>query len=87
MKTAVIFSDGIKQIVFTPENDDEKYALSLITPKDDIDLLVFTGSMYSDSLPKPFAANITMCRGGYLRIFNDSDSRILVLKPKEKTQP
>jgi hypothetical protein len=40
--------------------------------------------MYSDSLPKPFAANVSMCQGGWLRIFNDSDSRILVLSPKKE---
>jgi hypothetical protein len=84
MKTAIIFADGVKQIVFTPESDEEKYALSLITPSDNIDLLVFQGGMYSESLPKPFAANVSMCKGGWLRIFNDSDSRILVLSPKKE---
>ncbi len=83
MKTAVIFSDGIKQIVFTPENDQEKYALSLLTPADDIELLITNGS-FGDKNNRPFTATVNSCRGGFLRIFSDEDSRILVLKPKEK---
>lgn len=34
MKVAIIFSEGVKQINFTPENEDEKQALKLITPKE-----------------------------------------------------
>ena len=83
MKTAVIFTDGIKQIVFTPETKEEKYALSLITSNDDIELLVKSGSIGS-KYNEPFTANIDMCKGGYLRLFSDEESRILILKPKEK---
>jgi hypothetical protein len=82
MKTAVIFSDEIKQVIFTPENDNEKFALSLITPKDDIELLITEGSFASE-YQKPFTASISQCRGGYLRIYNDTESKILVLKPKK----
>lgn len=81
MKTAVIFADGVKQIVFTPESKEEKYALSLLTPKDDIELLITSGTV-GDSHHKPFTANVSQCEGGYLRVFSDTESRILVLKPK-----
>ncbi len=79
-----MFADGIKQIVLTPENDDEKYALSLISPSDDISLLVTNGSVYGTRPhgPKPFTATVNESRGGYLRIYDDPHSRILVLKPK-----
>lgn len=83
MKTAIIFSDGIKQIVFTPENDNEKQTLKLITPDDNISLAVHKGN-FGDKTYQPFTANIGKCRGGYLRVFNDEDSIILVLSPKEK---
>lgn len=86
MKTAIIFSDNIKQIVFTPENDQEKYALSLLTPDDDIELLLTNGNMFNDRGNKPFTANISQCKGGYLRVYEDNESRILVLKPKDKKQ-
>lgn len=82
MKTAVIFADGVKQIVFTPENDDEKYALSLLTPSDDIELLITSGT-FGDGRNSPFTANVEMCKAGYLRVFSDNESRILVLKPKK----
>ena len=45
LKVAIIFSEGIKQINFTPENDDERQALHLITPNDDIQLAVKTGNV------------------------------------------
>ena len=84
MKTAVIFADGVKQIVFTPENDDEKYALSLLTPSDDIELLITNGT-FGDLKNKPYTANVGMCRGDYLRIFSDKESRIIVLSPKKNS--
>ena len=83
MKTAVIFADNVKQIVFTPENKSEKYALSLITEEDDIELLIENGS-FGEERFHPFTANVSMCVGGYLRIFKDRDSKILVLRPKRE---
>jgi deoxycytidine triphosphate deaminase len=88
MKTAIILTDNVKQIVFTPENDSEKQALAMITPDDDIDLLVKSGSLYdgNNRKEKPFTASVNLCKSDYLRIFDDSDSRILVLRPKEKKE-
>ncbi len=83
MKTAVIFADGVKQIVFTPENEQEKYALSLLTPDDNVELLITNGS-FGEERYKPFSGSVNICQGGYLRIFSDTNSRILVLKPKQK---
>lgn len=83
MKVAIIFSDGIKQINFTPENADEKQALKLITPNDDIKLAVKNGS-FGEERHKPFAIDISQCRGGYLRAFDSSESIMLVLSPKQK---
>ena len=80
MKVAIIFSDGIKQINFTPENNDEKQALKLITANDDISLAVKNGNF---SYPKPFSININSCRGGYLRAFDNEESVMLVLTPKK----
>lgn len=82
MKTAIVFADGIKQIVLTPENDDEKQALKLITPNDDISLAVKTGTFIDKHAEKPFHAVINCCQGGYLRAFSDEESIMLVLTPK-----
>jgi hypothetical protein len=82
MKTAVIFSDGIKQIILTPENEDEKFALSLISSKDEIELAIVDSARFGNEGPKPFTANVAYCRANYLRVFDDSVSKVLVLKPR-----
>ena len=84
MKIAIIFSEGIKQINFTPETDDEKMALKLITPNDDICLAVKTAQFGEQHL-KPFRNTISTSQGGYLRAYSDSESIMLVLTPKVKT--
>lgn len=86
MKTAIILTDNIKQIVLTPENDSERSALQLITPDDNITLAVHQGSMYDQYGVKPWHGHIDKCRGGFLRIFSDQDSIMLVLTPKEKSE-
>lgn len=85
MKTAIILSDGIKQVVFTPENDQEKQALALFTADDNIEIAIHNGS-FGESRFKPFSANVGMCQGGYLRAFSDDSSRIFVLRPKTNEQ-
>lgn len=85
MKVAIIFSEGVKQINFTPENEDEKQALKLITPNDDIQLAVKTG-IFGEARHKPFAIEVNQCQGGYLRVFDSSESIMLVLSPKEKNK-
>ena len=86
MKTAIIFSEGIKQINFTPENDDEKQALKLITPSDDISLAVKIAEFGSSHI-RPLGIKINETRGGYLRVFEESESIMLVLSPKSKDTP
>lgn len=87
MKTSVIFSGGIKQVVLTPENDDEKFALKLITGDDNIEVLFKSGyhNMYIGTQPpERCGKTVNMCQGGYLRMYDDRESLILVLTPKEK---
>lgn len=83
MKTSIVFSEGTKQIIFTPENDDERQALKMITPDDNIELAIHSGT-FGDRQNKPFTATINKCRGGYLRLYSDQESVMLVLTPKEK---
>jgi hypothetical protein len=84
MKVAIIFSDGKKQINFTPENDDEKQALKLITPNDDIELAVKQGQFYGYGNDNGFGIEIKTTQGGYLRAFENTESVMLVLTPKVK---
>lgn len=85
MKTAIIFTDGIKQIVFTPENEQETMALSMMDVDDNIEMLVKNGT-FGISGNVPFSASVDECKGGYLRLFQDEKSRILVLKPKKPVE-
>lgn len=82
MKTAIIIADGIKQIMLTPENDSEKQALKMITPQDDITLETHTGTLYDRSPASAKGYTVSQCNGGYLRAYEDTDSLMLVLRPK-----
>jgi len=84
MKTAIIIADGIKQIMFTPENNSEKQALKMITPDDDIKLDIHTGTFYDNSPKSSEGYVVQKCQGGYLRAYKDVDSLMLVLTPKKK---
>ncbi len=86
MKTAIIISDGVKQIMFTPENESEKQALKLITPQDDITVETKEGSLFDNhSTPKSaIGYTVSECKGGYLRAYEDTDSLMIVLRPKKK---
>jgi len=83
MKTTIIISDGVKQIMFTPENDSEKKALKLITPDDNIELAIKQGSFHHENT-NAAGYNVSMCEGGYLRAWDSTDSIMLVLTPKAK---
>jgi len=82
MKTAILITDGVKQIMFTPENDSEKQALKFISADDDIHTVVKIGQF--SQKPEVFGANIFECRGGYYRAEESEDSVMFVLTPKDK---
>ena len=81
MKTAIIISEGIKQIMFTPENENEKRALEMITTEDEIKVEIKTGSFHDTY--RAVGYTIDMCKGGYLRAWDNEDSLMLVLTPKK----
>jgi hypothetical protein len=85
MKCAVIFAEGIKQVMLTPENKEEEFALKLITVDDEITVEAKPGTLY-DGTPPDSARGYTgaMCQGGYIRMFESKSSLMLVLKPKPK---
>lgn len=85
MKTAIVFCDGIKQIIFTPENKEEKEALKLFSANDDIELAIHTGSFGEQNF-KPFTVSLNKCQGGYLRVYNDAESIMFVLTPRNKNK-
>ena len=84
MKTAILITDGVKQIMFTPENESEKQALKMISPDEEIHTVIKTGT-FSD-MNGVFGANVYECRGGYMRADENEESVMFVLTPKEKTK-
>lgn len=84
MKTAVIISDGVKQIMLTPENDSEKFALGMISTNDNISVEFKSGTLYDGKSPESAKGyTVSKCQGGYLRAFESAESLMLVLTPKE----
>lgn len=82
MKTAILITDKVKQIMFTPENEAEKEALRYISPDDDIHTVIKKGTFYDKD--EVFGVNIYECQGGYYRAENNQDSVMFVLTPKKK---
>jgi hypothetical protein len=81
MKTAIILADGVKQILFTPENENEKQTLQLITPDDNIHTVIKKGT-FSD-MDSVFGAEVYECQGGYYRAKEQNESIMFVLTPKK----
>jgi hypothetical protein len=84
MKTAIIIAEGIKQIMFTPENDSERQALKMITPDDDISIEVKHGTFYDTTPISARGYTVQKCQGGFLRAYDSEESLMLVLKRKSK---
>lgn len=72
MRTAILLTEGLRQIVFTPETKQEGKILNMLRQDEQIAIEVKEGSMFDQ------------CRGGYLRAFECERSIILVIKPKEE---
>ena len=81
MKCAVVLAEGVKQIMFTPENESEKRALAMISVNDDISVERKTGHFCDGDRVAGYS--VSMCQGGFLRAFDDSDSLMLVLRDKK----
>lgn len=85
MKVAIVISDNIKQVVFTPETDSERQALKLITPNDNIDLAIKEGYVFNHGYSQTtFHGKFNECQGGFLRMYEDQESIMLILTPKKK---
>ena len=81
MKTAILITHGIKQIMFTPENDAEREALGYISADDKIHTVIKRGTLYDKD--KVFGVDIYECLGGYYRAQDNEESVIFILTPKE----
>ncbi len=83
MKTSIIISDDITQVVFEPESEREKKALSLFDENSNIDIAIKQWSIY-DWLNTPYSPKVDLCRWWYLRVYWWDDSRMFVITKKDK---
>ena len=84
MKCAIVIADGVKQVMFTPETENEKVALKMINADDEITVEAKSGVFYEgfNEPTKLRGYNVALCQGGYLRAYENADSLMFVLKPK-----
>lgn len=81
MKTSILLANGVKQIMLTPETENEKQALKMISPDEDIHTVIKTGTF--SERDEVFGVNVERCQGGYMRAYEDNDSVMFVLTPKK----
>lgn len=86
MKTAIVIANGIKQVMLTPETPEEKQALLMITPDDDIKLEVKRTSFFDDCPPSAAGYMVAKSSGGAYRAYTCEESIMLILTPKEKKE-
>lgn len=80
MKAAIVIAQGIKQVMFSPESDEEKFILSAFTKDQKIDVEIKKGSFVD--MPTRVGYEVDSCQAGYLRAFSNDDCVMLVLQPK-----
>lgn len=85
MKVSVLLIENAKQIMLTPENDHERSALKLIAPGDKIEAEVKWGTLF-DKEPTLRGYEISQCRGGYYRAYENDDSLMFVITKEDKKE-
>ena len=85
MKAALVIADNIKQVMLTPENDAEKQILGLFRIHSQVLEVDFKiGNFYGrHTPPSAHGYRVTQCEGGWLRAYEDADSLMIVIRPKE----
>lgn len=74
MKLALLIKPGFKQFVVTPESDEERSIMQMITVDETVPFLVKRGSFFHK------------CRGGWEREFQDDDSIMLVFAENQEKE-
>lgn len=87
MKTAILLDHGVKQVMLTPETENEKQALKMISVEDNIHTVIKEGNFYDGAQGEIFGVDVYHCQGGYMRAKNDENSVMFVLTPKPPLDP
>jgi hypothetical protein len=70
--------------MFTPETEQEKTALKLITPDDEISVDIREGQFFDSVPPSARGYMVEECKGGYYRAFSCANSLMIILRPKKQ---
>lgn len=81
MKVSIVIADGYKQIMMTPESEHEKEVMRYIEPSDTLQVVQTKGT-FDDEL-NHYRMNVSMCQGGYLRMFAEKESIMFVISKKD----
>lgn len=84
MKITVLFVEGAKQIIMTPETKHEKEALQHIAPGDRLSPVLKTTTYFGTFADKfeHVHYSIGKCLAGWYRPFPDNDSLMFVIEPQ-----
>lgn len=87
VKAALILGDGVRQICLQAESGAEEAILKMFTIDQDIQIAVKQGSIYDGGIPSVLGAMVTEARGGYHRVYQQSNAVMLILTPKPVPEP
>ena len=79
MKISILFTDGAKQIMMTPENEHEINALKLIGKDDTLQVVKKMWGGFGNDWEKA-SYEISKCQGGYYRPFEHEGSLMFVIE-------
>jgi len=81
MKISIVFTEGAKQIMMTPQTEHEKAALKHIAPDDELKVVGRWGS-FGLGHSEHVSYSVGKCQGGYYRPFHEDDSMMFVIEEK-----
>lgn len=90
MKVAIVIADGVRQVMFTAENDMEKTALTMLgKPDQEITVDMKTGTFFDSRPPSAHGYTVAQSQGGYLRAYTAESGQalMLVIRDKEPEPP
>lgn len=83
MKCAMVYADGCRQIMLTPENGVEKQALNAMRTDSGecIEVVMRQGTFDDDISPAHY--HVSRCQGGFFRRFADHESLMIEITESE----
>ena len=84
MKISVLFTEGGRQIMMTPETEHEKKALKMIGPDDELKVVAKWGRFGGER--ETIGFEVGMNQSGFYRTWEHQDSLMFVIEDKPETK-